>query len=292
MIKDLLDKTKTSLSFEVSPPKTEDEFQAVFGKLDILAALQPDFFSCTYGAGGSNAGKTMEIASYIQNHLHIDTIAHMTCVGFRQSDLQKNCELLEKEGIRYVMALRGDRPQTMGDEQFNSREFLYASDMIRYLKVNTSLTIAGACYPEKHYEAESFESDLMHLKEKVEAGASFLVTQLFFDNEIFYRFRERIVDSGITVPVCAGVMPIISARQIGKSINLSGSSVPKELKNLIAKYGENKEDMRKAGIDYAVRQILDLKAHGVDGIHIYTMNWPKTTAEIVEQICNNADVSC
>lgn len=186
-----------------------------------------------------------EIASYIQNHLHIDTIAHMTCVGFKQSDLQKNCELLKKEGIHYVMALRGDRPQTMGDEQFNSREFLYASDMIRYLKANTSLMIAGACYPEKHYEAASFESDLMHLKEKVEAGASFLVTQLFFNNEI-----------------------------------------------LIAKYGENKEDMRKAGIDYAVRQILDLKEHGVDGIHIYTMNWPKTTAEIVAQICNNADVSC
>lgn len=162
--------------------------------------------------------------------------------------------------------------------------------MIRYLKANTSFSIAGACYPEKHYEAESFESDLMHLKEKVEAGASFLVTQLFFDNDIFYRFRERVTDIGITVPICAGIIPVISANQISKSINLSGSSVPKELENMIAKYGENKEDMRKAGIDYAVRQILDLKEHGVDDIHIYTMNWPKTTAEIVERICNNADV--
>ena len=284
MIKDLLNKTKTSLSFEVSPPKTEEEFQAIFGKLDVLAALKPDFISCTYGAGGSNTGKTIEIASYIQQHLHIDTIAHMTCVGFKQSDLQKNCELLEKEGIHYIMALRGDRPQAMKDEQFNSREFLYASDMIRYLKANTSFTLAGACYPEKHYEAESFESDLMHLKEKVEAGASFLTTQLFFDNDTFYRFRERAADIGITVPICAGIMPIISANQISKSINLSGSSVPKELEYMIAKYGKNKEDMRKAGIDYAVRQILDLKEHGVDGIHIYTMNWPKTTAEIVSQI--------
>ena len=284
MIKDLLSKTKTSLSFEISPPKTEDEFQAIFAKLDAFAALQPDFISCTYGAGGSNAGKTIEIASYIQQHLKIDTIAHMTCVGFKRSDLQKNCELLEKEGIHYIMALRGDRPQTMGDEQFNNREFLYASDMIRYLKANTSFTLAGACYPEKHYEAESFESDLMHLKEKVEAGASFLTTQLFFDNDTFYRFRERAADIGITVPICAGIMPIISANQISKSINLSGSSVPKELENMIATYGKNKEDMRKAGIDYAVRQILDLKEHGVDGIHIYTMNWPKTTAEIVAQI--------
>ena len=284
MIKDLLNKTKTTISFEISPPKTEDEFQAIFTKLDAFAALQPDFISCTYGAGGSNAGKTVEIASYIQQHLQIDTVAHMTCVGFKQADLQKNCELLQKEGIHYIMALRGDRPQTMREEQFNSRKFLYASDMIRYLKANTSFSIAGACYPEKHYEAASFESDLLHLKEKVEAGASFLVTQLFFDNDIFYRFRERAADIGITVPICAGIMPIISANQISKSINLSGSSVPKELENMIAIYGKNKEDMRKAGIDYAVRQILDLKEHGVDGIHIYTMNWPKTTGEIMARV--------
>ncbi|MCM1388696.1 MAG: methylenetetrahydrofolate reductase [NAD(P)H] [Bacillus sp. (in: Bacteria)] len=284
MISDLLNKTKTSLSFEVSPPKTEDEFQAVFGKLDSFAALQPDFISCTYGAGGSRAGKTVEIVSYIQNRLHIDTIAHMTCVGFKQDDLRKNCELLEKEGVHYVMALRGDRPQAMTDEQYNGREFFYASDMIRYLKAHTSLQIAGACYPEKHYEAESFESDLAHLKEKVDAGASFLITQLFFDNDIFYRFRERAEKAGINVPICAGIMPVISAKQIGTSVTLSGSSVPKALSDMIANHGESKEDMRKAGIDYAVRQILDLKAHGVNGIHIYTMNWPKTTAEIVAQI--------
>lgn len=284
MINDLLNKAKTSLSLEVSPPKTEDEFQALFGKLDAMAALHPDFISCTYGAGGSRAGKTVEIASYIQNQLHIDTLAHMTCVGFKQDDLKKNCELLKKEGIRYVMALRGDRPQAMTDEQFNDREFFYASDMIRYLKANTSLQVAGACYPEKHYEAESPESDLMHLKEKVEAGAGFLVTQMFFDNDIFYRFMERVRNMGITVPVCAGIMPIISAKQLGTSVTLSGSSIPKKLSDTIATYGENKEDMRKAGIDYAVRQIRDLKGHGVDGVHLYTMNWPKTTAEIVAQI--------
>lgn len=286
MIHDLLHKTKTSLSFEVSPPKTADEFEAIFSKLDTFAALQPDFISCTYGAGGSNAGKTIEIASYIQNHLHIDTVAHMTCVGFQQSDLQKNCELLEKEGIHYVMALRGDRPRTMGDEQFNRREFFYASDMIRYLKANTTLSIAGGCYPEKHYEAESFESDLMYLKEKVEAGAEFLVTQLFFHNDTFYRFQERAAAIGITVPICAGIMPITSAKQIGTSVNLSGSSIPKELEDMIAAYGDNKENMRKAGVDYAVRQILDLKEHGVDGIHLYTMNRLKTTTEIVAQIQN------
>lgn len=284
MIENLLNRTKTSLSFEVSPPRTEEEFQEVFGKLDAFAALGPDFISCTYGAGGSRAGKTVEIVSYIQNQLHIDAIAHMTCVGFKQADLQTNCEALQKEGIRYVMALRGDRPRTMTDEQYDNREFFYASDMVRYLKANTSLQVAGACYPEKHYEAESFESDLEHLKEKVDAGAGFLITQLFFSNDVFYRFKERTDAAGITVPICAGIMPVISAKQIGTSVTLSGSSVPKELSDLIANYGENKEDMRKAGIDYAVRQIRDLKEHGVDGIHLYTMNWPKTTAAIVSQI--------
>lgn len=284
MITDLLNKTKTSISFEVSPPKTEDEFKAVFAKLDSLATLKPDFISCTYGAGGSKAGKTAEIASYIQHQLHIDAIAHMTCVGFKQDDLKENCELLEKEGIKYVMALRGDRPMSMTDEQYNDREFFYAADMVRYLKANTCLKIAGACYPEKHYEADSFESDLLHLKEKVDAGVSFLITQLFFDNDIFYRFRERAANAGITVPICAGIMPITSAKQIGTSVNLSGSSVPKKLADIIANYGDNPEDMRNAGIDYAVGQILDLKERGVDGIHIYTMNRPKTTAEIVAQI--------
>lgn len=284
MIENLLNRTKTSLSFEVSPPKTEEEFQEVFGKLDAFAALKPDFISCTYGAGGSRAGKTVEIVSYIQNQLHIDAIAHMTCVGFKQADLQTNCEALQKEGIRYVMALRGDRPRAMTDEQYDNREFFYASDMVRYLKANTSLQVAGACYPEKHYEAESFESDLEHLKEKVDAGAAFLITQLFFSNDVFYRFKERVDAAGITVPICAGIMPVTSAKQIGTSVTLSGSSVPKELSDLIANYGENKEDMRKAGIDYAVRQIRDLKEHGVDGIHLYTMNWPKTTAAIVSQI--------
>lgn len=284
MIKDLLDKTKTSISFEVFPPKKEDEFQDVFTKLDALAALNPDFISCTYGAGGFKSGKTVEIASYIQNKLGIDTIAHITCVGFKKPDLEENCRLLEKEGIQYVLALRGDRPQAMTDEQFQSREFFYASDMVHYLKKNTSLQIAGACYPEKHYEADSFENDLLHLKEKVDAGASFLISQMFFCNDIFYRFQERTMKMGIEVSICAGIMPITSAKQLGTSVKLSGASLPKEFTDMVARYGDDPEEMRKAGIDYAAKQILELKEHGVDGIHIYTMNRPKTTAELLTQL--------
>lgn len=284
MINDLLAKKKTSLSFEVFPPKKDDDFPAVFNTLDALAKLNPDFISCTYGAGGSKSKKTVEVASYIQNQLKIDAIAHITCVGFKQTDLKENYEAFKKEGIQYVLALRGDRPQAMTDEQYYSREFEHASDMIRYLKDNTTLEIAGACYPEKHYEADTMENDLKHLKEKVDAGTSFLISQLFFDNDTFYRFLELTSKAGITVPICAGIMPVTTAKQLGTTVTLSGSSVPKELADIIANYGENPEDMRKAGIDYAVRQIRDLKEHGVDGIHIYTMNRPKMAAEIVAQI--------
>lgn len=282
MIKDLLLRNKTTLSFEVFPPKKEDDFSNVYVILDSLAALKPDFISCTYGAGGSRSGKTIEIASYIQNKLHIDAIAHITCVGFKAADLEENCRLLKEENLHYVLALRGDRPKTMTDDQYNGREFYYASDMIHHLKTDTDLTIAGACYPEKHFESVNMEEDLMHLKEKVDAGAEFLITQMFFDNNAFYRFMEKSAATGIHVPVCAGIMPITTAKQLGTTVTLSGSSIPKELSDLIATYGEQPEEMRKAGIDYAIRQINDLKAHGADGIHIYTMNRPKTAAQIVE----------
>ena len=275
---------KTSLSFEVFPPKKEEEFDNIYDFLRETAKLHPDFISCTYGAGGSRAGKTIEIASFIQKELGIDAIAHITCVGFTKADLEKNCEALEAAGVNHVLALRGDRPQSMTDEQFNNREFFYATDLVRHLKEHTSLQISGACYPEKHFEAPSFEEDLRHLKEKIDAGVTSLVTQMFFDNTYFYRFMEKIRAMGITVPVHAGIMPITAAKQLGTSVSLSGSTVPKELADLIATYGENKEDMRKAGIDYAVRQIFDLKKNGVDGIHIYSMNKLKTTIEICAQI--------
>lgn len=275
---------KTGLSFEVFPPKKDEEFENVYLLLQQLADLHPDFISCTYGAGGSRAGKTIEITSYIQQQLHIDAIAHITCVGFTKEDLRRNCDALKEAGVNHVLALRGDRPQSMTDEQYNSREFHYAADLVHHLKEHTDLQISGACYPEKHFEAPSMESDLQHLKEKVDAGVSSLVSQMFFDNAFFYRFLDKVHGMGIHVPIHAGIMPITTARQLGTTVSLSGSSVPKALADIIATYGENKEDMRKAGIDYAVRQIRDLKEHGVDGIHIYSMNKVKTTAEICRLI--------
>ncbi len=275
---------KTGLSFEVFPPKKDDEFDNVYPILQQLAELRPDFISCTYGAGGSRAGKTIEITSYIRQQLQIDAIAHITCVGFTKEDLHRNCEALQEAGVNHVLALRGDRPLSMSDEQFDSREFYYAMDLVRHLKEHTGLQISGACYPEKHFEAPSLEEDLRHLKEKVEAGVTSLVSQMFFDNTFFYRFLDKAHAMGIHVPIHAGIMPITTAKQLGTTVSLSGSSVPKALADIIATYGDDKEDMRKAGIDYAVRQIRDLREHGVDGIHIYSMNKVKTTTEICRQL--------
>ncbi|MBQ8117458.1 MAG: methylenetetrahydrofolate reductase [Lachnospiraceae bacterium] len=273
-----------TLSFEVFPPKKDDEFEAAYEVLNQLSALEPAFISVTYGAGGSRSKKTVDIASYIQNTLHIPALAHMTCVGNKKEELLQVYEALKKANVTQVLALRGDRPRDMTDEQFESRDFAHASDMISFLKTHTDLEIAAACYPEKHPESFSLEADLRYLKLKQEAGAAFFITQMFFDNDDFYTFRDKALQKGITLPVHAGIMPITTAKQIGTTISLSGSSVPKALADIIAKYSDDPEDMRKAGIDYCIRQILDLKQVGVDGIHIYSMNKPKTTAEIVEAI--------
>lgn len=283
MITELL-QTKQTLSFEVFPPKKDGEFEAAFETLNELGKLSPDFISVTYGAGGSRSKKTVDIASYIQNQLQIDALAHMTCVGCKKDALLQVAGELADANVKHVLALRGDRPKDMTDEQFSARDFAHASDMTSFLKESTDLHIAGACYPEKHFEASDMESDLLHLKEKQDAGAEFLITQLFFDNNMFYNFMDKACQYGITIPVCAGIMPITTAKQLGTTVSLSGSSVPKALADIIATYGENPEDMRKAGIDYAIRQIMDLQAQNVHGIHIYTMNKPKMAAEIVEGI--------
>ncbi len=284
MIKDIFTSKKPTISFEVFPPKKDDEFEGVYATLDKLSTLDPDFISVTYGAGGSRSKKTVEIASYIQNTLHIDALAHMTCVGNKKEDIDKVIDELASANITHVLALRGDRPSYMTDEQYESRDFAYANELASYLKSKTALRIAGACYPEKHFEAMSKRADMARLKDKVATGCDILITQLFMNNDVFYEFQENCISNGITVPICAGIMPITSVKQVATTISLSGTSIPKAFSDLVAKYGDDPEDMRKAGIDYAVKQILDLKEYGADGIHIYSMNKPKTTAEIVNAI--------
>ena len=284
MIEDLIKNKKKTLSFEVFPPKKDDEFDNAFEVMDKLSALHPDFISVTYGAGGSRSKKTLDIAGYIQNTLHTDALAHMTCVGSTIASIDENIREMKIRGVRNIMALRGDRPESMTDEQYNSREFEHATDLIKHLNQNLELTLAGACYAEKHFEAPDLATDLSYMKLKEEMGVRFFVSQLFYDNDCFYRFVEAARSAGITSPILPGIMPITSANQITKSVTLSGSSIPKALSDLIANYSDKPEDLRKAGIAFAVSQIRDLKAHDVDGIHLYTMNRPKTTKEIVDAI--------
>lgn len=283
MIRNMFENKRT-LSFEVFPPKKDGEFEKAYEVLDALGELTPDFISVTYGAGGSRSGKTVEIASYIQNNLKIDAMAHMTCVGSKKEQLLEVYRELKEKNVSHVLALRGDRPRDMSDEQFEARDFAHASDMMCFLSENTDLHMAGACYPEKHFEAFSMEADLNNLKRKQDAGAEFLISQLFFDNDFYYSFLEKTEKKGITIPICAGIMPITSAKQIGTTITLAGSSVPKALADIIAAYGESPDDMRKAGIDYAIRQIRDLQENGVNDIHLYTMNKPKMAKEIADAI--------
>ena len=284
MTKSFVTKDKLSISFEVFPPKKDGEFEAAFQIMDELSLLKPDFISVTYGAGGSKSKKTIEIASYIQNQLNIPAMVHLTCVGNRKEEILAVVSEMKKHNLTHILALRGDRPKDMTDEQFQSREFTYASDLMQFLKANTDLHFGGGCYPEKHFECFSMESDLNHLRIKQDAGAEFFISQLFFDNDFYYSFLERASKKGITVPILAGIMPITSAKQIGTTISLSGSSVPKTLSDIVAKYSDNPEEMRKAGIDYAIRQILDLRQNGIDDIHLYTMNKPQIAKEILEGI--------
>ncbi len=285
MIKHIFNQGKTVFSFEVFPPKKNEEIYDLYKTLDTLKTLNPDFISVTYGAGGSNSKKTATIASYIKNICEIEAIAHMTAVAMDEKFLTDLLNDLKEKSISNVLALRGDRPRDMSDEDYDNRTFLYAEDIIRIIRQQSDdLCVAAACYPEMHPESASRQMDLQYLKQKVDTGVNFLITQMFFDNSKFYEFREEARKCGIDIPITTGIMPITSAKQLGTSVSLSGTSVPQALSNLVAKYADKPEDMRKAGIEYATKQIEDLIANDVDGIHLYTMNKAATACEIMANL--------
>lgn len=284
MIKNKYTGAPVAFSCEVFPPKRNDDMYEIFRTLDEIKELQPDFISVTYGAGGSNSKKTATIAAYIQNICEIEALAHMTAVGMDEAVLNRLLEELKKKGVRNVLALRGDKPKTMSDEEFENRHFRYASDIILKIREQGAFQIAAACYPEVHPESKSSEEDIFHLKNKVDLGVKMLITQMFFDNSKFYRFLDKIHAAGIQVPVHAGIMPITAAHQLGTTIQLSGSSVPTELSNMIARYSDDPVSMKQAGIEYAVRQIEGLMKEGVDGIHLYSMNKADVTRTLYDAI--------
>lgn len=272
MIKDIYQRGKTVFSLEVFPPKTDDDVALIFKALDELKKLKLDFISITYGAGGSTSKRTLDIASYVQNTCGIEALAHFTCVALNEELFYRFLEALRVSNIRNVLALRGDRPQDMSDETYLNRPYKYARELVSLLRQNTDFCIGGACYPEIHPESGNLKNDLRFLKAKVDAGIDFLITQLFFDNDCFYRFSENAGKHGITVPISAGIMPITSARQIHTIVTLSGASIPAALRIIFEKYEDKPEDFKKAGLDYATNQVMKLMEYGAAGIHLYTLN--------------------
>ncbi len=284
MIKNKYTNEQVEFSCEVFPPRRNDEMYDIFQTLDDISTLKPDYISVTYGAGGSNSKKTAKIAAYIQHICEVESLAHMTAVGMNPESLEALLNELKTKGVKRILALRGDRPRTMSEEEYQNRYYKYASDIIPEIKKYGDFKLYAACYPEKHPESMDVESDIRYLKAKVDLGVDGLITQMFFDNEKLYRFMDQLDKSGITASLHAGIMPITRVNQLGTSVSLSGSSVPSSLSNLIAKYSDDPEGMKQAGIEFAVNQIDDLLKHGVKGIHLYSMNKADVTRDIYEAI--------
>ena len=266
-----------TFSFEIFPPKEAGKLQQIFDTVDALASLDPDLISVTYGAGGTSRRNTAEIAARIQNSYSIPALAHLTCIGATREEMRETLDTLRDRGIKNILAMRGDT----GTE--GTKDFRYANELIAFIKENYDFHIFAACYPEKHLEAYSFEEDLKNLKNKCDCGAEILISQLFFDNDSFFSFRDRAEKLGIKAPIEAGIMPITSAAQIKRMVSMCGASIPEKIQKILRAYSHNSMAMREAGIVYATNQIIDLLASGVHGIHLYTMNQP----DIARRICEN-----
>lgn len=277
---DMYNENKTILSFEVFPPKKTSPIESVYGVLEELCSLNPAYVSVTYGAGGTASDNTCAIASRIKHDYKIEALAHITCVNSTRSEVESVLEEFKKNDIDNVLALRGDVVPDMPPKT----DFRYASELTEFIKSYGGFHIAGACYPEVHPEAEDDVTDIINLKKKVDAGADFLISQLFYDNNTFYNFTKRCRLAGINVPIEAGIMPVINQKQIQRMVSLCGASLPAKFVRIMNRYGDNPEAMRDAGIAYAVDQCVDLIANGVSGIHLYTMNNPYVARRITEAI--------
>lgn len=280
-ISSLFEGGKTVFSFEIFPPKKDGSIETVYSTLEQLSDLHPDFISVTYGAGGTAAGcSTREIVTLIKEKYKTESIAHLTCVNSTKADIDRIIKEFEEYGVENVLALRGDINPDIPPKD----DFKHASDLIEYMKARSNLNFSGACYPEGHAESANIIEDIRNLKKKVDAGAEHLISQLFFDNTYFYEFLEKARIAGITVPIEAGIMPCVNAKQIQRMVTMCGASLPPKFTKMIQRYENNDEAMRDAGIAYAVDQIIDLVAHGVDGIHLYTMNNPYIARKISESV--------
>jgi len=281
---ELFQKDGLMLSFEVFPPKTDTAFESVKTATEEIAKLRPSFMSVTYGAGGGTSKYTLEIAKNIKAEYGVPTLAHLTCVSSTKETVHQRIEDMKSAGIQNVMALRGDLTPELMDSDRSSWPYRHAVDLIRELKeYGADFCIGGACYPEVHPESANQAEDIRYLKEKVDAGCSFLTTQMFFDNNLLYNFLYKIREKGITVPIIPGIMPITNAKQMKRSIQMSGCFVPQRFKSLLDKFGSSSAAMKQAGIAYATDQIIDLYANGIKNVHVYSMNNP----DVAEKIQSN-----
>lgn len=278
---EILHTDKLSLSFEVFPPKNDTLFQSVKEATEEIARLKPLFMSVTYGAGGGTSKYTLDIAKNIKSTYGVPTLAHLTCVSSTKETVKQKIEDIHAAGIENIMALRGDIPSELEHSDRSKWDYRYAVDLIHEIKESGyDFCIGAACYPEIHTESINQTDDILHLKEKVDAGCSFLTTQMFFDNNLLYNFLYKIREAGITVPIIPGVMPITNANQVERAIKLSGSFMPQRFKSLIDKFGDSPAAMKQAGIAYATDQIIDLYANGIKNVHVYSMNKPDVAEKI------------
>lgn len=281
---DILNNKKMSLSFEVFPPKKESGFESVKLATEEIAKCKPAFMSVTYGAGGGTSQYTLDIAQNINESYNVPTLAHLTCVSSSRATVKQRIADLQAAGIENVMALRGDLTPELEASDPSTWDYRHAIELIRDIKESGSdFCIGAACYPEVHPESTNQREDLQHLKEKVDAGADFLTTQMFFDNNLFFNFLYKLRDTGVECPVLPGIMPITNANQVARAIKLSGSFMPQRFKSLVDYFSNDPEAMKQAGIAYATDQIIDLYANGITNVHVYSMNKP----DIAQAIMNN-----
>ena len=285
-LSELLKRETLSVSFEVFPPKTDTAFESVKRATEEIAALRPSFVSVTYGAGGGTSEYTLEIAKNIKERYGVPTLAHLTCVSSTRETVHERIEAMKLAGIENVMALRGDLTPELAASDRTAWHYRHAIDLVSELRSSGDFCIGGACYPEVHPESKDQREDIRYLKEKVDAGCSFLTTQMFFDNNLFYNFLYKIREAGITVPVIPGIMPITKGNQIERAIKLSGSAVPQRFRAIVDKFGTSPEAMKQAGIAYATDQVIDLFANGITNVHVYTMNNPDVAAAIKANLSN------
>lgn len=280
-ISEVITPGRTAFTFEIFPPKRNGSIETIYQTLEGLRDLHPDFISVTYGAGGNAADtKTCDIAQIIREKYHTESAVHLTCLYNSKEDIDRIVEQLRERGIQNILALRGDRNPDVAPKE----DFCYASDLIAYLRTKGDFYIMGGCYPEGHPQCSSQDADIEHLKRKVDAGTDRLLSQLFFDNDDFMRFLEKARRAGITVPIEAGIMPVVNKAQIERMVTLCGASLPRKFVRMMARYEQHPDALRDAGIAYAIDQIVDLVAQGVDGIHLYTMNNPYVARKITEAV--------